>query len=297
MSVVVSAILAVLVILLCMKIVLLGRAVEEIRREFSHRLSGDTNTLITVSTRNRHIRRLAADMNGQLRLLREERHRFQQGDRELKEAVTNISHDLRTPLTAIFGYLELLEREDKSQAVERYLTMIDNRCQVLRQLMEELFGYSVVSSTPQIRLERLSLNRVLEESLASCYDALTRRQIFPDISIPSQQIERELDRSALNRIFGNIISNVLKYSDGDLSVTLTQDGTIIFANTARKLTPVTAGRLFDRFYTVESARNSTGLGLSIARLLTGRMGGAIDADYQEGKLFIILKFPELPDSE
>ena len=94
------------------------------------------------------------------------------------------------------------------------------------------------------------------------------------------------------RIFGNIISNALKYSDGDLSVVMKPDGTIIFANKAAGLTPVLAGRLFDRFYTVETGSQSTGLGLAIAKQLCERMGGSIRADYQEGKLIITLFFPK-----
>ena len=105
-----------------------------------------------------------------------------------------------------------------------------------------------------------------------------------------RQIERNLDTMALNRIFGNIINNAMKYSDGDFKVELKEDGTIIFSNSAKKLNSVTTERLFDRFYTVETGRNSTGLGLSISRLLTERMGGRIRAEYEKGKLVIIVKF-------
>lgn len=90
----------------------------------------------------------------------------------------------------------------------------------------------------------------------------------------------------MNRIFSNIISNALKYSDGDLSVTMTSNGDITFTNTAHNLTAVTVGRLFDRFYTVEASRNSTGLGLSIAKILIERMGGSIEAVYNNDKLQI-----------
>lgn len=102
------------------------------------------------------------------------------GDRELKEAVTNISHDLRTPLTAICGYLDLLEREDKSEAATRYLSLIENRVQALKQLTEELFRYSVILSTANdMNLEAVNINGVLEESVAAFYVALTERGITP----------------------------------------------------------------------------------------------------------------------
>ena len=222
----------------------------------------------------------------QLRLLRKERHRYQQGDLELKEAVTNISHDLRTPLTAINGYLDLLEREEKSESVQRYLSQIQNRTEVLKNLTEELFRYSVVTSSQELKPERMDVVRALEESLLSFYAVMQEKGIQPEIKLPEEPVYRELDAGAVNRIFSNIISNALKYSDGDLSVVMDTDGSITFTNTAHNLNAVTVGRLFDRFYTVEASRNSTGLGLSIAKLLIERMGGNIEAIYNNNKLQI-----------
>jgi hypothetical protein len=218
-----------------------------------------------------------------------QRQKYLNGDRELKEAVTNISHDLRTPLTAICGYLDLLEREEKSENAQRYLSQIENRMVALKALTEELFRYSVVTSAQDLKLERLDLVRALEESLLSFYGVMQEKAIQPVISLPEKAVCRELDAAALNRIFSNIISNALKYSDGDFSITMKEDGSITFTNTAKELDTITVGRLFDRFYTVEASRNSTGLGLSIAKLLTERMGGSIEADYREEQLHIVVK--------
>ena len=102
-------------IFLITKIIFIEKSIDEIHTEFQERLSSDTNTLIDISSSDPHLRKLASEINIQLRLLRKERHRYQQGDLELKEAITNISHDLRTPLTAINGYLDLLEREGKKR--------------------------------------------------------------------------------------------------------------------------------------------------------------------------------------
>ena len=101
---------------------------------------------------------------------------------------------------------------------------------------------------------------------------------------------RTLNKDVLSRIFGNIINNAVKYADRDFGVTLKENGSIVFFNTADGLDEVTVGKLFDRFFTVESARGGTGLGLSIARILTEKMGGTISARYEEGKLVIELKF-------
>jgi signal transduction histidine kinase len=279
-------------LLLLWKIALLRRAAGEIHREFEERLSEDTNTPIAISSRDSAMRLLAAGINRQLRLLNQERRRFQQGDRELKEAVTGISHDLRTPLTAILGYLDLLEREEHTEETRRYLGMVRNRTQALADLTEELFRYFITASGEEEEGEWLTLNDVLEESLASYYGAFVQSRILPRISISEEKAERFLNRSALMRIFGNIISNSLKYSDGDLSVTMEADGTIVFSNRARSLSPVLAGKLFERFYTVETGSRSTGLGLAIAKQLCERMGVHIRADYREERLMITLYFPE-----
>ena len=200
-----------------------------------------------------------------------------------------ISHDLRTPLTAINGYLDLLEREEKNENVQRYLSQIKNRTEVLKNLTEELFRYSVVTSSQDLKLEHMDVVRALEESLLSFYAVMQEKGIQPEIELPEEPIFRELDAGAVNRIFSNIISNALKYSDGDLSVVMDKNGCVTFSNTAHNLNAVTVGRLFDRFYTVESSRNSTGLGLSIAKLLIERMGGTISAQYAKNKLNIVIK--------
>ena len=288
--IIIIGILLLIIFVLVAKIYFLRKSAQEIAEAFRDRLTADTNTLIDISTRDPYMRKLAADINVQLRLLRKERRRYQQGDMELKEAVTNISHDLRTPLTAINGYLDLLEREEKSENVQRYLSQIKNRTEVLKNLTEELFRYSVVTSSQDLKLEHVDVVRALEESLLSFYAVMQEKGIQPEIEFPEEPIYRELDAGAVNRIFSNIISNALKYSDGDLSVVMDKNGCVTFSNTAYNLNTVTVGRLFDRFYTVEASRNSTGLGLSIAKILTERMGGSISAQYQNKRMYVTIDF-------
>ena len=121
------AVLLIIIVFLTIKICLMKKSAQEISEAFLDRLTEDTNTLIDISSRDRHMRELAREINIQLNKLKEERHRFQQGDRELKDAVTNISHDIRTPLTAVCGYLDLLDREEKSEDAARYLKIIRSR--------------------------------------------------------------------------------------------------------------------------------------------------------------------------
>ena len=278
---------------LSVKLYLLRKSTKEIEQEFTERILTDTNTLISISTNDRHMRKLAAVINKELRKLRAARQRFQQGDQELKNTVTNISHDLRTPLTAIYGYLDLLEQEPLSDTASQYLDIIRNRTEVLAQLSEELFRYSIIISSENTAVkEPVVLNRVLEESIAAFYTTLSVHNITPKIQIPERKITRMLDSSALERVFLNLFHNAIKYSDGDLEITLSESGSIIFANTASALDNVQVGRLFERFYTVETAGKSTGLGLAISCTLVEQMGGSISANYENHRLHICISFPE-----
>ena len=283
--------LAFCVVGLLLYLLSLRASLKEVARELNDKLKTDTNTLISISSGDRAMRTLASEINCQLQALRKERLKLQTGNGELTTAVTNISHDLRTPLTAICGYLDLLEQEPQSEKSGRYLAVIRERTDSMRSLTEELFRYSVIiATTDELHIEGVSLNDILEQSLAGFYGALSARGITPEIRMPEAAIIQKLDAAALRRIFDNILSNAVKYSDGDLAVSLLPDGTVTFSNSAPSLSRVQAERLFDRFYTVETARNSTGLGLSIAKLLTEKMGGTITAEYENGHLQICIGF-------
>ncbi|MBD5085153.1 MAG: HAMP domain-containing histidine kinase [Clostridiales bacterium] len=285
--------LTILALALYVRLRLLQHSLDEIGRQLGERLSSDTNNPIFLSSRDPHARKLAAALNIQLKELRRQRQRYENGDRELKEAVTNISHDLRTPLTAICGYLELLDKADKSPEQVRYLALISDRAEVMKQLTEELLRCSMaLSAQEELRLEPVDLNAAVEEAVASFYGALVEGGITPTVSLPEARVVRNLDRAALSRVLGNLLNNALKYSGGDLDVTLEESATITLSNAAPGLDEVQVGRLFDRFYTVEAARHSTGLGLSIARTLTERMGGTIAARFEGGRLYVTLYFPE-----
>ena len=286
-----TVVLLLIVICLSVKIYYLKHSANEIAEAFLEHLNTDTNTLIDISSRDRHMCALAENINVQLRELRRQRLKYLKGDSELKEAVTNISHDLRTPLTAIYGYLELMEDEDKSENVARYLECIKNRAEHMKQLTEELFKYSIImSASENIELEEITINGVLEECIAGFYGALTEKKIVPVIDICDETVVRRLNKTGLVRVFNNVLNNALKYSDGDLDISMSPDGEIVFANTASGLSEVQVGKMFDRFFTVESARHSTGLGLAIAKNMVEQMNGTIIAKYENDKLSICIKF-------
>lgn len=277
----------VIIALLFIKLISMRNAARELRAQFGARLSSDTNVGISISSNDKEMRLLAADMDRALKQLRRERLRYEQGDAELKRAVINVSHDLRTPLTAVCGYMELLQEESLGGKAQHYLGIMDNRIQVMRELTEELFRYSIIlSEDTELKPEELSVNAAVEECIAAYYAAFKKAGITPEVILPDDDVKRSLDRAAFARVLSNIVSNAIKYSDGDFVLRLSSDGTLTCSNHAKRLNEVSVGHLFDRFFTVESRTDATGLGLSIAKKLTEQMGGVMEAEYRKGELVI-----------
>ena len=287
----VLACLFIIAVFLAVRLYLLKKTAREITASFEKVLNEDTNTGIRISGRDKDMRELTDNINKQLIELRKQYLQYNLGNSELKNAITNMSHDIRTPLTAIYGYLDMIENTDDPEKKSKYISIIRERTEIMKQLTEELFQYSmVVSDDKELELEDVFVNQVLEESISSFYPALTEKNIVPEINICSEKIYRRLNKQALSRIFANLLNNAVKYSDGDLKIKLLPTGEITFANTSKALSSVKAEQLFDRFYTVETASNSTGLGLSIAKNLVERMNGNISADYKDGMLIINICF-------
>ena len=282
----------IVIVFLVMKIIAMRLSLKEMREDYEERAKLHTNTLLTVQSRDRRIRELASTMNETLAQLRDSYNRYENGDQEIKKAITNISHDLRTPLTAISGYLELAKRQEKSPEVEKYLSIIEGRTEHMKKLTEELFEYSIMTGG-EITEEKQDVNvgKMLEDCIMNYYPALKARGIEPVIDITEEKIVRQLYPTYAERIMNNLFSNALKYSDGDLEIALSADGRLKFANSAPNLSSVDVNKLFDRFFTVENARSSsTGLGLSIVKIFAERMNCSVHADYVDGRIIIEVGF-------
>ena len=199
-------------------------------------------------------------------------------------------YDIRTPLTAINGYLELFEKAELTDEEKRWLSIIRERTNVLTELVEELFSYSLAySEAEELKLENVNLNDELANVLVGFYGAIKKENIEPQIDIPEESVYRMIDKKAFGRIISNLMSNALKYSSGDLKISMDSLGTITFSNKAAEMAPNDVAKLFDRFYTVQTAKGSTGLGLSIAHMLTEKMNGEMEAYLEKGNLIIKLR--------
>ena len=167
------------------------------------------------------------------------------------------------------------------------MKIIERKTKDLTAMIEQLFDYSkAVDLGIKIEKQRYCLNELLEETIANYYINFKENNIIPSISITEEKIYKDIDKNAITRVFENILSNVIKYSNGDFKVTLNNDGKIIFSNQATSLDATTVQKIFDRYYTVENAKKSTGLGLAIAKQLVEMNGGKISARYLNEKLII-----------
>ncbi len=284
--------LAVTVTALVIKVLVMERAFGEIDEQVKDHLEGADSSAFRLTTSDKNARKLANDLNKELQELHAERIFLKDGDKRMKENVTAISHDLRTPLTAINSYVDLLENENDESKRKEYLERIKDRTSELKDLTGELFKYSVSSDAQydsQLSTEDIDLQSVIENSLISFYKEFTSKGIAPETDFPSEKVTLNCNRKTLMRIFDNIFSNAAKYGSS-LSVKLTQDGTVLVTNDAPELTTVQVSKMFDKYYTVTDGSNSTGLGLSIAKDLVAKTGGSISAGLNEGKLTITVKF-------
>lgn len=277
---------------LFIKIAAMRISLKELTRDYRERAELDSDTLIGVSCRDRRIRELATAMNETISSLRTSYHSYKQGDEKLKAAITNVAHDIRTPLTAICGYLELAERMEKTPELRKYLDIINERALYMKKLVEELFEYSVINSkNNKEEMQDVNINQVLEDSIMNLYPSFLEYDIDLKADISEKEVIRKLYPSYVERIFNNLLSNAIKYSDGNLEVILTENGKLTMKNSASSLDKVKVGKLFERFYTVENAdKNSAGLGLSIVQSFAEKMNCPINADYVEGKLVIEIEF-------
>jgi signal transduction histidine kinase len=302
---IISIILFVICMILIIKIYLNNKDIKKIGENLEEILTNDTNNLITVSTSNKQIKKVAGKLNTELKKLRKVKIQYENGSEELKRTITNISHDMRTPLTAISGYIELMENNIEAEEVnnskskiirreenkQKYLKIIKRKTSELIELTEQLFKFSTTMDTLwKIDKENCCINEILEEILAEYYSIFKKKNIVPEINICNEMIYKNLNKNSLIRIFENILSNMIKYSDGNFKIKLERSGKIIFSNKAKKLDTTTVQKIFDRYFTVENANNVTGVGLSIAKQLVEINEGNIIAKYMDGNLVIEVQF-------
>ncbi|MCI8778582.1 MAG: HAMP domain-containing histidine kinase [Bacilli bacterium] len=278
-------------LMLLLKISVMKKAIKQITKDFNFIIKSDTNSLITISTNDRDIKKLSKNINDNLKILRKLEIEYRQGSQDIKNSMTNISHDLRTPLTAIRGYLDLMGMKNISPKQKEYLKYIDEKTSDLINLTEQLFTFSKgIETYNELNKKELIINHTLEDVICSYYDLFKEKKIEPIINITNKKIVRSLDEDMLKRILENVIFNAIKYSENMVMITLNDVGIIEISNKTKKFDSVSAKKIFDRYYTIENAKKSNGIGLSIVKQLVELNGGKVMSKYRSGILTIIISF-------
>ncbi len=267
---------------------------RSISRQLSELMGRDTNRLLR--SRNGMADELINRTNMLLREMREAKTAFNRKNHALEQMMTNISHDLRTPLTSALGYIDLIQHSDISEEEKtRELAIIEKRLLRLEELINSFFELSkIVSGGKQPEKQELNLVSVLEEAIVHYFDEYTDRGRQIVLECPQRRLMLPSDRNMLLRIFDNLIGNALKHGTGDLTITAAEENGLRLTFTNRLLTKdLDPEHIFDEFYTTDISRTkgNTGLGLAIAKQFTELLGGSISADVS-GELFsLTLCFP------
>lgn len=267
----------------------LEKNLREAKKQLDRMKENESKVRISLSSPNRAAEELFAAINQVLDLRESSLADFHRQEQVLREQISNVSHDLRTPLTSILGYLQLLESPDLGEAERRqYLKVIEARAKALQNLITAFYDLTrIEGGSYPLEREQVDLYRVLSELAAEYYNDLERSGLTVEIDLKEGLPSVWGDYAAVTRVFTNLIGNALKHGRGVLRISLHRVGDALateFSNDGMDLTQEDAARVFDRFYTADKTRSAqnTGLGMSIVRALVEQMGHEVTAELRDG---------------
>lgn len=272
------------------------RQLKNIREQISFLNQHKTNMLITCDQKTGCIAELTDELNTLIEQTAVLKKEAVESESQLKDTIINLSHDIRTPLTSMDGYFQLLLKSDDPTEREQYAVIIRDRLTSLREMLDELFTYAkLTNKTYEVELSPCAVNGILLSVLFSFYKDIKQRGIEPDIEVPEQDILIQGNEPALRRVFQNILKNCIEHGDKHLSVRLiylAETVQISFENDYQIQEPIDINKVFDRFYKSDEARSktSTGLGLSIAKELVEHLNGSITGNVMNGIFTITITF-------
>ena len=256
-----------------------------------------THTTVTADFPSGDITQLVNSINELLEEYQQYIGELEKKESTVKETITNISHDLRTPLTAIRGYTQVLLHSDSLPSEEKEaVEIINERVNALNMLLDQLFEFARLEAGEfELSQDKVDLNVLLRSVVVSFYQAFEERGITPKLQISEEAFSFYGDEKAIVRVFTNIIYNALAHGDGGYVISsVCEDGKYIFTfqNSTKDIVPADIDKIFDRFYTTDKSRSkkSTGLGLAISRNLVTQMGGTIEARLDGNEFMIVICF-------
>ena len=288
-----KTVLIVLLILLCAVLigrqVTLERGLHRAALRMQEQLADETTARLALPCPSAGAEELLVCLNQLLELRQEERAAYRRKEQELRRQIANVSHDLRTPLTSILGYLQLLEGDGLSpEKKAEYLAVVEGRARTLQVFIATFYDLSRIEGGElPLEREKVDLGRALSDQLAASYEQIEEAGLDMEVDLAPDLPPVWADSGAVTRIFSNLLTNALRHGKDALSIRLYREGNGIvsaFSNRAEDLTAEDASHVFERFYTADKMRTgqSTGLGLAIVKALAERMGHSAAARWEDG---------------
>lgn len=287
---------------LILKLVGLYVQIHRITKQLDDFISEHTHKILDVSLSDPFLESMAANINRSIYLQEKMRINEVQRERAIRDDIANISHDLRTPLTAMIGYLSLSKEEKDFLQKSLYIDIALQKAMSLQSLVDNFFEMSYIDSDAcQIQLISLDLNKIIRDELLASYCEFENHSITPLIELPEHPVMILGNELAIERIIQNLIANAISYSTGQIEVCLKMKGEgaeLIVRNSSHFISDQEREKIFDRFYRASTERISghAGLGLYIAKQLILKQGGSVRSDYKDG-MFAIIVYLQSLDNE
>ena len=276
------------------------RQVKDIFRQLAFLKEHDSNMLFSRQIEFGGIGQLTDMLNDMLFQRRKERIEYLKKEKIISDTYTSLSHDIRTPLTSLDGYFQLLEESHNQEEQQHYIRIIQERISSLKEMLEELFTFTKLKNASyHLELSPCNINRILKDTIFSYYEEWKEKQIEPEIDITEEVLCMNGNASVLRRVIQNIIKNGLVHGESKIKIVLKQKDdtiTLCISNQVQNPQEIDVERVFERFYKADTGRggNSSGLGLPIAKEFVVQMNGSITAKLEDNEFMVVINFPKLP---
>lgn len=280
------AVAAIIVLLYVLaRLYFLKKEIKSAARQLSELNKNVAEKKIDIRYFDKDFEKLAKEINSQIDLTKKAKAEKRMTEDELKRAISYISHDIRTPMTSILGYIQFLESGELTPEMRKeYTAIVKSSAKRLKVLLEDFFELSIIEQADYpVKVEMIKLNQLTSEVLLGLYEEFNKRNLEPTIQIPEDDVIIMADPSAVKRVIENLMVNATKYSSGNVIIKLEKLQTSVqltISNSIHQLSEQDLQHMFDRFYKADQTRTGkgAGLGLSIAKSLMGKMNGSLTAE-------------------
>lgn len=275
-----------------------------IKKQLDKRREDKASNPVLVEIRDKSIEDMAVSLNKTLRQETALRVSQEIKEQEFKQLITNISHDIRTPLAVMKGYLQLMQKNKMDKVCREYLEICLSHTASMERIIQQFFEYSYWSGAEEeINLKKINITNLVTEVMTDFIPVFEENNIKMELAGTGIYFGMA-DKELLVRIMQNLLRNSIQYAEGDVRVSIipSEENPFIkisVENPVREDCNVDINQVFNRFYVGKEGRNhSTGLGLSIVKMLVERMGGEVYADIEEGifKTGFTIKKAGLPEN-